>query len=102
MTDFKDWNEAHLNGYRARTAADFIWKDAESQAEATGTRPGADCDGHTQGGDRIEGDASHGGCADRQPNGRGKRTQVDRLIEIATGIDVELYHTPDWTTYAEP
>ena len=34
-------------------------------------------------------------------NGRGKQTQADRLIEIATAEGVELYHTPDGTAYAD-
>ncbi len=33
--------------------------------------------------------------------GRNKHTQADRLIEIATGRSVELYHAPDGTTYAD-
>jgi hypothetical protein len=105
MIAFKDWNEAHYNGHGAREAADFIWKEAESQmevkAEATGAQPGGKCnaesDGHKREGDGTDGDARHGGRAetgDRKPNGRGDRTQADRLIEIATEKDVELYHTP--------
>jgi hypothetical protein len=34
-------------------------------------------------------------------NDQGKQTQADRLIEIATRDDVELYHTPDGTAYAD-
>src|SRR5262245_2987515 len=33
MTEAKDWNEAHLNGYHARTAADFIWREEAVSAE---------------------------------------------------------------------
>ena len=36
-----------------------------------------------------------------RPNGRGKQTQADRLIEIATGEGVELYHAPDGSAYAD-
>ena len=35
------------------------------------------------------------------PNGPRKQTQVDRLIEIATGESVELSHTPDGTAHAQ-
>ena len=30
----KDWHEAHLNGYDARSAADFIWTDATRGSDA--------------------------------------------------------------------
>src|ERR1700730_12049967 len=34
----KDWHEAHLNGYHARSVADFIWTDANRGLDAA-TRP---------------------------------------------------------------
>ena len=34
-------------------------------------------------------------------NGGASKTQADRLIEIATGEGVELYHAPDGTAYAD-
>jgi hypothetical protein len=41
------------------------------------------------------------GTEDRRTHGRGKQTQADRLIEIAAGEHVELYHTPDGTAFAD-
>jgi Protein of unknown function (DUF3987) len=88
MTDFKDWNEAHFNGYRARTAADFIWKD---EADATGAQPGGKCKAEsveqTRGGDRTDRDArsrANGngqevpGCA--APGEKGFATDPDMSI----------------------
>jgi hypothetical protein len=53
MTAFKDWNDAHFNGYHAREAADFIWTEAETRVRAA--RPSGTCDaesgGHTRGDD---------------------------------------------------
>lgn len=34
----KDWHDAHLNGYHARSVADFIWTDATRGSDAA-TRP---------------------------------------------------------------
>lgn len=54
MTAFKDWNEAHFNGYHAREAADFIWTEAETQARAA--QPSGKCDAES--GDHTRGDDS--------------------------------------------
>src|SRR5262245_43424055 len=53
MTGFKDWNEAHLNGYRAREVADFIWTEAETEARAAQSSGKCDAEsgGHTRGDD---------------------------------------------------
>jgi hypothetical protein len=56
MTAFKDWNEAHFNGFHAREVADFIWTEAETKASAQADAACANSSGFG----RADGDTTAG------------------------------------------
>jgi hypothetical protein len=80
MAEAKDWNEAHLNGHSAREAADEAWT--------------ADKNSHA-------GLSSSEERGSRKGGGGERRTQAQVLIELATGVGVDLYHSPEGTTFAD-